>query len=656
MAATIQTLSALWDALAQDGYETAGHAAGTIYPMPGSTAFDDDDAFLNLAIFPPDEERPVTSVRDDEWVMPVAWLRSYETRPVSQRCIKFRYGVGPGVTAVEMSSGLFVRRAAYLEIFRSRKPYSISTLRNNAQLYNDIAEYAVTQGVLVSDLDYADLLSIIDGLTEFKRARVSAAHEMMRWWRASAPESFTGYMPPPMLGADAETASNQRKGFDASRVRGEALIDGGDDGGWQPLPDPFVAKMGEFCLWVVNDLRPTYHAFLSDLLKSGRDVTGSEIGRVAATYRWPSQFEVRNIPTALKVGNVCQFSALFLVSLMLGPRWSEVSALPRKSLIAGSDGSYLLDGSTFKYSQNLSGEHRNWPVHPDLAKALGQQQEYIDLTEAPDFEFLWRSHTKVLNSGQPLRQVQVVLEDMAGYADCDHLLEGTSFHHHRFRKTTARLIVLALHGGPLVLRRLFGHQHLGITLRYMLANRAILDELREIAEEEQRQLAARFVERRNELRGGGTEEFKSAITSAVAQAEIYVPDSKREQATITTEDILNVLSADPVEGLYLKQIVPGLIACFKPTDEAGMCSKAGELPNVAKCSMQCKWHLEMPEYRDEARQHVKAALDSLRSEAPNSLRWVYFSDIVRSKLTDFPDLLPEFVSDPLVGQLVEARP
>lgn len=115
-----------------------------------------------------------------------------------------------------------------------------------------------------------------------------------------------------------------------------------------------------------------------------------------------------------------------------------------------------------------------------------------------------------------------------------------------------------------------------------------------------------------------------------------------------------MLADESAEGLSLKQIVPGLIACFKPAQEAGMCCKLGELPNVAKCSIDCRWHLEMPEYLDEARKHLQSALLVLREASPNSLKWEFYSDIARKKLLSFPELKFEFADDPLARQLIES--
>jgi hypothetical protein len=462
-------------------------------------------------------------------------------------------------------------------------------------------------------------------------------------------------------GAEGEAPGTSSKGFDATNIRGDSDERDPEDRTWQPLPDAFVAAMGEFCLRVSGELRPLYHSFLSDLIQSDPSASSfAEIALAAQAYAWPEGFEVTNIPTAKKVGNVCQFSAMFLLALLLGPRSSEITALPLGLVKELSDGTHVINGSTFKLSQSTTGRERDWPIHADLGKALVQQEEYIRLVEGAFFRFLFRSHDSVAWGNKPVRQLNGTLSDMVKHAGLERLLDGSSFHPHRLRKTTARLIVIALHGGPLILRRLFGHQHLAMTLRYILTNQGIVDELRAIAEEEQRAMAADFVKRRKELKGGGASGFNAAVSTAeqVVQQlpEVFIPEGRREQAKVTMDQIIEVLAADRAEGLRLKQIVPGLIVCWKPSDEAGMCCKAGELPNIAKCSTKCNWHLQMPEYQDEARKDVQAALEHIKDERIGSLKWHYYSGIVSAKLADYPELRAEFASHPLLGQVVENIP
>lgn len=647
----ILQLQPLWDRFADVGFSEELHSAAAFYPMPGSADFDDDDRFLALPLFPADYDARPTLVRDDRWELPVAWLRQYETRPRSARTFMLGIPIKQSSTAVERAAGLFVRRAAYLEMFRSRRPYSLATMRHNVQFCLAIAVHAISINKLVASLDYDDLLEVVSTVPKAVRRRAAMVHDMMRWWRGISPETFSGYTPPPSL-ASIPIGDEPRKGFNAQHIRKDESPE--PDRRFQPLPDDFVAKMGEFMIWVNNVLRPIHHEFLQELAVFGPSPTQKEIQAAASSQLWPEGYGVNDVPSAVRIGNMCQSSAFFLISLLLGPRWSEVCAIPRQCLKEMPDGSFLLDGSTFKFSRNLSGEMRDWPVHPELARALRQQQHYIDLTEAADFPFLWRSHSTIFASGEPVRQSGTILDKMVLNAGCKNLLEGTSFHHHRFRKTTARLIVIALHGGPLVLRRLFGHQHLGVTLRYILANASIVEELRTIAEEEQRQSAAKFVDRRSELRGGGAAAFNASVGRIASLPDISVPDGKRDQNAITTDDILDILADQTAEGLSLKQIVPGLIACFKPAEQAGLCCKVGELPNVSKCAMACQWHLGMPEYVENARPHLVSALSALRTATPGSLHWIFYSDIARSKMTSFPELGREFSEDPIARQVLES--
>lgn len=622
--------------------------------MPGDIRFDDDEQFLALPLFPLEEGSKAILAADDRWEIPQTWLRDYETRPRYQRIFIHNVSIQSCRTEIERQNGIFVRRAAYLELFRPRKPYSISTMRQNVRFYWHIASYAIKLEKLISEISYDDLLQAIGSMAKVTRSRAPSAHDMMRWWRSVAPTTFTGYMAPPSM--TREFAKPQHgNGFSTRFIRSDKSDDLASEKMFQPLPDEFVAKLGEFMIWVIDVLRPMHLDFLEELALLSKEPTKEQVSSTAIAFDWPDGFEVFDKTSAIRIGNICQASAIFLLSLLLGPRWSEVSSLSRECLKTLSDGTILLKGTTFKYSQNLSGDLRDWPLHPDLMNAILQQQRYIELTESDDFRFLWRINSTIFCSDQPIRQINSTLNKIAVAAGCHHLLQGTSFHHHRFRKTTARLIVIALHGGPVILRRLFGHQHLGVTLRYILANPRVIEELREVAESEHRALAESFVAKRDDLRGGGAAIFRDCVSRVISSADIYVPSGKRDQRSITTGDILDILEDQTAEGLSLKQIVPGLIACFKPLEEAGVCCTANDLPNIARCAMHCRWHVELPEYASEARSHVLEAIRALRRAKLGSLKSGYYEDILRQKLLSFPELAQEFSNNPIVKRFMSVN-
>ncbi|ODT20972.1 MAG: hypothetical protein ABS35_18595 [Kaistia sp. SCN 65-12] len=191
-----------------------------------------------------------------------------------------------------------------------------------------------------------------------------------------------------------------------------------------------------------------------------------------------------------------------------------------------------------------------------------------------------------------------------------------------------------------------------MTLRYILANDSILEELREIAEEEQRMISIAHVERAREMRGGGADRFQDAISRLTEDLDVIVPMGKRDQARVSSADVVDELARGP-NGFAIKQIFPGLISCCKPIGEAGACSSENELPNVTKCSFYCLWHLEMPEYLVQARINVADALSHMSKASPGSLIWSYYLRVVEQRLKAFPELVDEFSENSAVSEILE---
>ena len=643
-----------WADCAGKGFAAEHLKAAGIYPMPGNPGFDDDTSFLAQPIFPGPGPLGAATAGDDVWELPVAWFREMETRPVGELRYDFRLPKDVAKPALRRAAALAVKRCMYLEIFRSRRACAVSTLQSRWKVYMAFARHACAVGKDLRDLDFADLYSVVAGLNSVLRKTVPAIYGFLRWWQAASPALYCMFKPPPTL--EALEPPGEHPGLDTASIREDGVAD--EDRRFQPLPDAFVAAAGEFCLSVLDELRPAVTSCLREVMAFRQAARNDQVvARALSSRSWPLGMRIESPRDLRKAAHLCQISAIFVTSLMLGPRWSEVSSLPLDAVRSKTigDANYdLLVGWTLKFSQSSSGDLRDWPLSPRLAKYLREQREYIEVVEGSTFRHLWRSHKLLWGGGEPMRQIDTALSRFSSAYGFEALLGGSSCHHHRFRKTTARLIVLALQGGPIVLRRLFGHEHLAMTLRYILANDSILDELRQLAEEEQARAAAIYVDRRAELQGGGAEPLRAAISRITNSLELTVPRGKRDQAATTTADIVDVL-ADGPEGFPLKQILPGLVACFKPRDEAGVCCKVGELPNVARCDAGCGWHLIVPEFEQQARLNVEHALSSLAGSRPGSLAWVHYSRVVREKVRFFPTLATAFAAHPTFTEVIASH-
>ncbi|GAU84213.1 hypothetical protein [Bosea sp. BIWAKO-01] len=646
-----------WSDLAASGWQGAKLEARTLYPMPGDARFDQDELFVDLPLFPTPEGGAI-HVRDDLWETPIAWHREYETRPT--HTLKHKFHIKGDYSEVDVQEiKINIKRCMYLEFFSHVKPLSISTLRIRRQFYTRLGHFSLSEGRKFSELLYVDLIRFIEKLPKNLRKSVPPVYKTLRLWKALAPESYRMFEPPPSLQSvgvdDTEGIEQLHDGLDVSAIR-DGNRDAEDDRKWQPFPDKFVAAAGEFCLRVLEGVRPIVNSVLRELRALPRSPTPDDVAVIAKARSWPDGFYAGSSKDLIALANLCQTATIFILSLLLGPRWEEVAALPRRKFLVSRRTQGKLDsfinGNTFKLSNSFSGSKRDWPISPELRRIIIGQLAYIRVSEDHEFRFFLRKCNTLFDGGEPKRQIAQTLVRFAAKNGFSDLLDGTSCHHHRFRKTTARLIVIALHGGPSILRRLFGHENLAMTLRYILANDGILEELRELAEEEQRQIAIAYVERAEELRGGGANQFQVAISRLAENLDVIVPTGKRDQARLTAEDIVDRLTSGP-DGFAIKQLLPGLVACCKPIGEAGACASENELPNIAKCKLDCAWHLEMPEFLEQARINVSDALSHMRKAEPGSLIWSHYSRVVREKLNAFPELLDEFAEDPIVSELLE---
>lgn len=558
-------LSELWESLAGDGWRDASFEGSALYPMPGDAYFDRDELFVNVPLFPmPDGE--VVYVRDDVWESPLAWHRDYETRPRSWLRQKFIVNVDSDRKLID-NIKLNIKRCVYIEFFSRVRPLSISAIGKRRQFYMKLGLFAISLNKTFSELDSVDLEEFVGGLSRSLRKTAPPIYDTLRLWKVRAPANYTMFEPPSSLratnGGAAVDGNRVHSGLDVNTIR-ENEEGSGDDRRWQPFPDAFVAAAGEFCLRVLKDVRPLVNESLRELRRLSAPPTAADIASIAKAQAWPEGFYAGSQRGLIALANLCQTSAIFILSLLLGPRWEEISALPLREAITyrwiGGRMESFINGSTFKQSQSSSGKKRDWPICSDLTQIIRDQQAYIVIAEGKDFPFLWRNSQVLLDSCEPKRQIAGTLPKFASKWGFDVLLDGTSCHHHRFRKTTARLIMIALHGGPSILRRLFGHDNLAMTLRYILANDGIIEELREIAEEEQRLIAIAHVERAEELRGGGASRFQEVISRLTEELDVNVPVGRRDQARVGAADIVELLASGPY-GFSIKQILPGLVSC-----------------------------------------------------------------------------------------------
>lgn len=293
-----------------------------------------------------------------------------------------------------------------------------------------------------------------------------------------------------------------------------------------PLPDAWLEKIGPRVLWVVQELGPHLLHQLEVLPESMKQLDWSKSGATIRaqiqlittahreehpwldragmpltppfplttatgkygvdTLEWPP----RTYEHIVKLSLALQASHLFISLLACAGRIGEVATLTRNCVSIERDGEGYLNRHDYKLATNFQGDEHRSPAPPILQTCLGQQARLAaafdhlpraimkgQMPETARFgDTLWVS----IGGGMASEDAQVnldnALKNLANSVGVDPKPGGKWVHAHRFRKTIGRLAGIALFNSPLVLKRLFGHKSIEMTLHYIMCDPGIREE------------------------------------------------------------------------------------------------------------------------------------------------------------------------------------
>ena len=175
---------------------------------------------------------------------------------------------------------------------------------------------------------------------------------------------------------------------------------------------------------------------------------------------------------------VVQIAHYFIVALSMGARQSEVLSLQRDCVMYAADGRAYANGRTYKLVQRHEGEWRDWQLPDAAVEAIEQQVRMVSLGEQLELlnpatgsgnthlvptgdapGHLWArlsGATSASDSSAPLREINKALVSFARALCMDTAPGGQRLRSHRFRKTLARLVALALTQAPKLLMECLG--------------------------------------------------------------------------------------------------------------------------------------------------------------------------------------------------------
>lgn len=295
-----------------------------------------------------------------------------------------------------------------------------------------------------------------------------------------------------------------------------------------------------------------------------------------------------------------------------GARIGEIVDLQADCLSTDSQGNTHISGFTFKYSGNRDGVMRTWPAPHILQSCIRQQLKLRELwnrlptsisgpnqNQARVREGLWFSlGPGAANSDDPEFGPRHALHMLCKRIGVDSYPGGAHIHPHRFRKTLARIAGIALWNSPLIIKQLFGHKQVEMTLRYILSDPGIREETERVL---------------RELRVMSCTKTLEAIRSALEKDEPppFIGGSATTLHNVV-EDRLSRLAASgdkwsnatayelacelTLNGAGWRIASPGVF-CTKLPHESGLCRGEGAKrggkgePDVSNCRSACDHRL-----------------------------------------------------------------
>ena len=520
-----------------------------------------------------------------------------------------------------------------------------------------------------------------------------------------------------------------------------------------PLPDEYVAQLGQRSLWIIEHLGPFLLDVSETLLTEWRNsalrgrcskdtrkqillkVLAARTGRCASRpptspLRCPtppftihlsthgeengqrfrrksivSQQEERDETKPLKaivwppsnlahyIGlcGVLQGAHFFIVSMAMAARQSESMTLSRSCVAYEQGGQYRAVGRTFKLVQNFEGELREWNLPEVAAGAIEQQARLVKILEQmpwfedlsallnPEFtaftgDHLWCSFgTNLTNPRVVPRNPNSFLRKFARTLGMDTSPGGQPLRTHRFRKTIARLAALAVDEAPLMLKHLFGHKNIEMTLHYILADRSLAAEIEQLTKElhilrAEGPVKTLLVELMGSAgQGVDTKDHEVNYSSYGGKAVARLADtvkrfrdrvgggdrmrnSSEDFGADQIDDVVRILTG---EGTYFNLVRPGVI-CTKRLGEWGPCSRKKGQADRSNCQETCDHRLEEPWQRADADGCVADALAGYERACKDNevLLQSFWSDQVRRNLVRFEDIHAKWKHHPVIAQIM----
>lgn len=431
---------------------------------------------------------------------------------------------------------------------------------------------------------------------------------------------------------------------------GKISNDGMDEPGkpnsipFEPFSDSFISEVGWRAAWVIDELEPVLIDCVKGVLEvlsvhggNGKSPKAQQNAKSYWTEKFLSKYEWRNskggviseLPFPVYFsgqGNRSAFSwppknlaglktvvrlaqtlnmVVFLIST--GGRISEALSLREGNIIQCGPEGATVEGRTYKLVFANEGAPKDWPL-PELAvQALVRQRELRSLFDQLNLGST-RNHSQDETDAGGLWARVGSGEAITG--DCNEMLTGAIEylglqnelgsgrpHSHRFRKTIARLVALAIVGAPKILMDLFGHETIEMTLRYILTDPAIRGEMEVVARAQVIMMAKTAIQESEQSGGPAAEQIRKVVRD----------EKVRLGREFGEDDVHRLADTLTLNGTYWLLVRPGVI-CTKLPHQSGACNQHRGAPEPARCRSLCSNRLELAALKDDVDRAISEAL------------------------------------------------
>ncbi|MDH2052325.1 hypothetical protein [Achromobacter marplatensis] len=463
---------------------------------------------------------------------------------------------------------------------------------------------------------------------------------------------------------------------------------------FQALSDELVAEIGWRCIWITKNLASvvvdTFDLIITNYAPESRSIcsrrslseSAKKFLRRRASELEPSQplpipFQInetivttsggkstsqltwppKHLQSLFRFASLVQAAHLFLIGISGGARVSEMLSMTCSGLIETSDGSRL-QGRTYKYAATIGGLPRDWPMPKIAADAASNQialarilrQYSAAMRIDVDSNDLWVAMPHAhFPPGDPAIDLNPQIDRLRSIFNLDGFitqsdLRGRKIHMHRLRKTTGRLVGLALTNSVQVLLDLFGHQSVDTTMKYLLSHADIADEARAVAEAQTIMFAKDALH--NHSAGGGRAQKK---------LEFW----ENERATLRGMEKLDAQSIDELaidltdNGKYWQLVRPGVL-CTRILGEIGACVGSALDIDPSNCSPSCQHRYEMPMNKAIVDQTIERIIAHLQfaNESGEAMAAAQWEGQLMSNLIRFDDLKEKWSKHPTVAKIL----